>query len=108
MPTLLAETYPRSRGKVRCDLCGHPIPAGVVYTQQSLTDDGRVYTWRECPVCEDAATGFMEANPSDWWVDGYDTDTIDEWARDNPDDERAVAYLARRSAGSTPDTGSTA
>jgi hypothetical protein len=31
VPTLLAEARPRSRGKVRCDLCGHPVPAGVAY-----------------------------------------------------------------------------
>lgn len=75
--TLYAAELAERRASTRITPAGaHPMPIRPALLD-AQADDGRAYTWRECPVCEDAATGFMEA------------------------------YLARRSGGSTPDTGST-
>lgn len=95
-PILLRESTPVSRGAVHCDLCGHTIAAGTRYRAQVTADDGRASTWRECGVCATAAGAWLDT--ADRWdrEDGYDTDTIDEWARDNADDPRAVAYVAVR------------
>lgn len=105
MPTLLSESTPISRGKVRCDLCGYAIPAGIRYRAQTTADDGRVSTWRECPTCAAAVDGWLET--ADRWdlEEGYGTDTIDEWASDHPADPCATAYLIHRRGGTTTPDG---
>lgn len=53
MTTILKETRPRSRGRVRCDVCHRTIARGARYERDTLADGGDIWDWRACPACAD-------------------------------------------------------
>lgn len=62
MTDILSESRPRSRGRVRCNLCCKRIPRGVQYTRSTYAEYGEIWDWRECDPCEDAARYTQK-----WW-----------------------------------------
>ena len=53
MATVLKETRPRSRGRVRCNVCRNLIAKGARYERQSVADNSFVWDWVACPACAD-------------------------------------------------------
>lgn len=77
MTGILSESRPRSRGRVRCDLCGQRIPRGVQYTQTTYAEYGEIWDWRECGPCQDVARYVQR-----WWdeEETYGLDHANSWA----------------------------
>ena len=95
MTELLASKAVTARKRHRCDDCNGPITPGDRYRRDTCLGDGRVWTWRDCAPCADLLDviwDYFDMHTGD----DIGPDTFQEWAQDNPDDNRAVAYLARR------------
>lgn len=78
----LDDWYRKSRGKVKCSLCGTTISKGVEYYVSKNVYDGCIYEWKECPDCSAIARYFYERN---WeYLDdcGYTADDVDEMCLD--------------------------
>ena len=80
MSDVLSESRPRSRGRVRCDLCGQRIPEGEQYWRTTFVEGREIWDWRECDPCTHTARYTFE------WLDypygPIDPDDADEWAGD--------------------------
>lgn len=59
MATVLKETRPRSRGRVRCNACHRRIAKGSLYERQSVADNGFVWDWVSCPACTDVTAAVF-------------------------------------------------
>lgn len=57
--TILKETRPRSRGRVRCNACHRTIAKGSRYERQSVADNGFVWDWVSCPACADVTAAVF-------------------------------------------------
>ena len=104
--TILDSWRRKSRGKVRCSLCGTTISKGVEYLVQKTVDAGTLWEDKTCPDCEVALALYWRRN-GDYYSDGDDfepalveEDFYDELQHPSPDltvrDARIMcAFLAR-------------
>ena len=82
MTEVIHERSPRSRGRVRCDGCGRIIPDGERYSRSTDVDGGRIWEWRECQLCETAASHVVEWLGPYYNYAGYAAEDFYEWACD--------------------------
>lgn len=94
----IKESFPVSRGKVRCSCCLSAIPKGTKYSRSTNIFDGRIYDFLTCAECERIFPDVWQ-----WWSLSYDegigSDEFDEWASENQDKPGAQEYLRRRKQG---------
>jgi hypothetical protein len=95
VPVELSRKIVTARKPHACWICGAgAIEVGQKYERTAQAFDGTVWVLISCTECAAVFDDVYE------WVGGYDyegidADSFDEWARENPDDKRAIALLAR-------------
>ena len=104
--TILDSWRRKSRGKVRCSLCGTTISKGVEYLVQKTVDAGTLWEDKTCPECEVALALYWRRNQDYYfsWDDfenaHVEEDFYEELQHPSPDltvrDAQVMcAYLAR-------------
>jgi len=76
-------------------MCCATIRPGDIYDRQTSVFDGHLNDWLTCEPCW-PIFGAVDAWRGGHGDEGLGPDDAEEWARDCPDDQLAVAYLARR------------
>ena len=82
MTEVIHERSPRSRGRVRCDVCGRRIPEGERYGRETIADRGVIWEWRECQPCQAAASHVVMWLGPYYDDAGYTGEDFREWVRE--------------------------
>ena len=85
-----------------CWVCGaNAAKVGETYERASYVYDGAAYTLTSCAACVEITSDVYDWVDGGWRDEGIHPDDYFEWAGENPDDERAVALLARIHGGAS-------
>ncbi len=91
---VLSDRTLKARKVHYCETCETGrIQPSQEYRKTVYVYDGRIYSWVQCDDCRP-----LQATVYDWRGEpdeGVGRDDYIEWADEHPNDERAVAYLAR-------------
>lgn len=93
MSEVLRTARPKARKEHRCEWCRTTINPGDTYSRQTCAYDGRLYDWVACLACLSIShvVSAYWGHPSE----GIDETSYHDWAEENAEDERAVAWLSR-------------
>jgi hypothetical protein len=91
MPLLLRASNPKARKVHRCVPCMVTIEPGTFYRRETYIGDDGPYDWVMCGDCEEIADDVGA-----WAYDEVGMDSFEDWADENRQDERALAFLFRR------------
>lgn len=96
MTAVLLRSARRTARKAHpCSYCRQPaVQPGGVYVRDTFVFDGQVYDWITCTPCE-AVWRKVWDWMGPWDEAGITGEDCVEWARENPDDPDAVAFLER-------------
>lgn len=92
MTDMIKDARPRSRGKVRCSMCRSRIARGTQYTSQTMRDGADIWTYRQCPACDEIASYV-----ADWAEEFYyenPSDATSEWAGEHLPSSYSADMLA--------------
>ncbi len=93
LPLKRKTTLPHSRGRVVCDTCYTPIPAGCQYRRDTWKDGTHHFTLRYCPDCWLILDEVWAHTKPDYG--GPDATHYEQWAAYHTHLERAQQWMLR-------------